>query len=316
MKNSLQVSSVVLERVVGFSLAIAVTATLSRGPLQYFTFWYGHAHILLAWLYRYSSGVGGRGRTAALFFLLNGGLFASYYSSSTSWFGPLALTTNLFFLYHLVTDEVYLFKVPLNLRVSPLHLGRFLEALFLFVLAAAPMLDGLPYYGPQLWGDLGLPAMSWARLSGWSAMSLLAVYAWVVRRGLHRPDGGSLYLAGWGLSMATANALWGPFSHYQWFSFVVVLHVTHWYIHYYLSARSDPARLRVYVLRVLASNAFFGLLLLPLVLDLGNLARNLATAVYGIQNYYLWTLGHLIVSTRGHDLAAFLRPAAGPAKPI
>lgn len=305
-----------LERLLGFSLALVLTATLSRSPLQYFTFWYGHAHILLAWVYRYSSGVGGRGRTAALFIVLNGGLFTAYYGSATSWFGPLALVTNLYFLYHLVTDEVYLFKVPLNLRVSPLHLGRFLEASFLFVLAAAPMLDGLPFYGPQLWGRLGLESMSWARLSGVLAVTLFVLWGWVVRRGWHRPDEGSLYLAGWGLCMAAANVVWGPFSHYQWFSFVVILHVTHWYAHYFLSVRSDPGRLRVYLTRVAASNILFGLLLLPLAVDLGSFAHSVATAVYGIQNYYLWTLSHLLVSTRAHDLAGFLRPARAATTPV
>jgi hypothetical protein len=305
---------IVFERVAGFALAITLTSLLSREKLQYLTFWYGHGHALLAWVYRYSAQgqAGARGRTVALFLLLNGGLFAAYYSTATPWFGPLALLTSLFFLYHLLTDEVYLFKVPLNLRESPLHLGRFLEALFLFVMAAAPLLDGLPFYGPQLWARLGMPGFSWSWLSMPLGGLVLLLYAGVIHRGFHRPDWGSLYLLGCGVAVALFNQCCGPFAHYQWFSFVVILHVTHWYIHYFFHARSSPQRLRLYLTRVAASNAFFLLLVLPVFLDFGVAARAVGVAVYGIQNYYLWTLAHLLVSTRAHDFASFLRPAGPP----
>jgi hypothetical protein len=298
----------VTERVVGFILAIAVTTTLSRESLQYFTFWYGHAHILLAWLYRASSPAGGgRIRTALTFVLLNAGLFSLYYSASVPWFGPLALLTNLFFLYHLVTDEVYLFRLPLNLKESPLHLGRFLEALLLFLLVAAPMVDGLPYYGPQFWQRVGLEPLSWSRLSLLLAALLVPLYATVVARGLHRPDGGSAYLLGFGAAVASVNAVYGPISHFRWFAFLVVLHVTHWYIHYFFGVSSETARRRQYLLRVALSNLFFLVLLLGALFDPGDWLGTLGSAVYDIENYYLWTVAHLMVSTRMRDLSTFLR---------
>ena len=277
------------EKVVSIGLAGLVVATLPPLPAQKVAFILGHAHILAAWLYFYLAGKMTR-PFLFQFALLNLALFGSYWY--WPWYATLILVTPLFFLGHLLIDEVYLLQVPLNLRQSPLHIGRFLEIGTFFVLCTGQILISL--------GLTSTPAGSL-----WVAAAMLAIYLMLWLRGWHQPDQGSLYFWWTNLLFLALVLSHIRFSYVSLMAFLILVHVLDWYFHYYLQLKPGSEARKLYLVRV------FSLIALSLVLYLCGYFHLWQTAhhLYEERFYDLWSLVHLTFSLRLADFKAMIRIA-------
>lgn len=278
---------IVAEKVASIGLASLVVATLPPLPAQKIAFVLGHAHILAAWLYFYLAGKMTRG-FCLQFGLLTLALFGSYWL--WPWYAALILITPLFFLGHVLLDEVYLLQIPLNLRQSPLNLGRFLEIGIFFTLCTGQILI-----------SLGMVRTPGGSLLVAGCLTLLYGLLWV--QGKHRPDGGSLYF--WASNFLFLGlVLWRiRFNYISLMAFLILVHVLDWYFHYYLQLQpGSPAR-RLYLTRI-------GILigLSAAVYWAGHFhVWQTAAQLYEERFYDLWSLVHLTFSLRLTDFQALTR---------
>ncbi len=276
---------IVAEKVVSIGLAGLAVATLPPLSAQKIAFILGHAHILAAWLYFYLAGKMTR-RFLIQFCLFNLALFGSYWL--WPWYTTLILVTPLFFLGHLLIDEIYLLQVPLNLRQSPLHIGRFLEIGTFFALCTGQILI-----------SLGLTPTSNGSL--WVAGALVLLYFVLWLRGLHRPDWGSLYFWSANLLFLVLVLRHIRFSYISLMAFLILVHVLDWYFHYYLALQPrSPAR-KLYLARI------FSLIVVSAAVYWSGQPQ--AARLYEERFYDLWSLVHLTFSLRLTDFKAMIRIA-------
>ncbi|MBN9416145.1 MAG: hypothetical protein J0I12_11945 [Candidatus Eremiobacteraeota bacterium] len=279
--------SIVAEKLASLGLAAAIVGCLPVFPAQKIAFVLGHAHILAAWLYFYLAGK--MTRTFLLQFgLLTTALFGSY--QLMPWYRTLVLVTPLFFLAHLLLDEIYLLQTPINLRRSPMHMGRFLELATFFVLCGGQILQSLGFPG-SLPNSLALAA----------ALALGYVILWA--RGLHRPDPGSAYF--WSANLLFLALILAPlrFNYVALMSFLILFHVFDWYFHFYLQLPpGSPARPQ-YLRRAGGLIGLSGLLYAAGHFHFWEAAASL----YEETTYDLWSLVHLTFSLRLNDVKALIK---------
>lgn len=293
------------EKILSLALTLLLVAALPLGTLMRFTFLVGHAHILMAWFYRYRSAPD-KGHQLAQMAAILGTVFTSYYFLHYE--DALYLTLPLYFLYHLLSDEAYLWRYPLNLRQSPIHRGRFLEAAPFFLLYGAQLWDSLPRHQPI--SRRGLSLLQWFGQPSWMALALPLVvlvvlaYVWVLVRKQHRVDGLSRYFLG--LSAGAALLSWGGWQlpYIQLYSFVVLIHVWDWYLHYGIHLRARAVSIFPYLGHIAATNAVAALVLWGAYLS--GPWQTACRTCYQETFYYLWTVAHLLQSTRLQDLRQML----------
>lgn len=252
----------------------------------------GQGHFLLAYFYQARAG------KIRSFYVLNY-LFWAALILLVYWAHPFAAgltaVATVYFAWHMAVDEFYLTRLPLRLSESPLHLGRLLEMLPLMLVYAAAVVDAMLAHGvwrqfPELMG----PALQC------TSLGLVAYLALIAFRG-YRPDARSCYflLAGGLLDVAAKFGWLQQVPAPKLSSFIILFHYFSWYLHYYSSL--DAGRRPLYLGHVAVVNGamlsvygFFGL-------------QGPGWLLFQEQNFYLWTLMHLISSTRRGDLLALLR---------
>ena len=297
---------VMLEKIVSIVLAVGCVFTIPEPSLVKFYFVLGHAHIAAAFLYTYLAGKMNAAYVYRFIFVVTV-LFGSYLLYP--WFAFLSLVVPVYFLVHFLCDEVHLIKIPMDLRTSPMNAGRAFELAPMFLLYLGQVLNSVHEHtsGPVvgMLDQLGLtPANNWTVPL---TLALMLSYAVVVAKGYHRPDWASFYFLGMGAVMFCLQLAGVHLSYIKLISFMVLVHVLNWYIHYFLRLRSAQGKRRVYVWRMLGLNllsvaffagAFFGWLG-PLSHPVGMLFEEAP--------YNLWSLVHLYFSTRLADFSGMFR---------
>lgn len=252
----------------------------------------GHGHFLIAYFYQWKAGK----MTPAygLRFFLSATVIVGAYSAWPDYRALVALTT-IYFLMHMLWDEQYLLRLPLDLRQSPMHFGRALEMVPIVLLFSARVLDDMWTLDP--WK--GMPLRDWAQPACWM---VLVIYALLWAAGWLRPDHTSAYLLGWGTALLAASY---TRAYYliptgKLTGFIIIYHYLNWYLHYFLSLPTTSAR-RTYLGRVVAFNA----LVLGAYCNWGS--NGVGRWLFQNDWFYVWTLLHLITSTRIGDLRWALR---------
>ncbi|MBT9585744.1 hypothetical protein IV102_20555 [bacterium] len=291
--------TIVLEKVLSASLAGSLVFFLDWRSLVVTFIVLGQGHFLTAYVYQ--AGAGKIGRTYLASFAAWAAIIVTSY-----WLHPfpagLTAIATIYFGIHMATDELYLTRLPIALYQSPLHLGRLFEMLPLILVYAAAVSDAMLAHGAWL----QFPTLSGSALKLAEASYL--AYLLVIWPGGYRPDGRSAYLiaAGAGLYVASRWGYLGQVPAPKLSGFFILFHYFNWYIHYFLSlARSLRA---LYLKRVA-------------VINLGAVSLYLASGTSGPgwiffqeQNFYIWTLLHLITTTRYTDVKNILRwPESRPA---
>lgn len=305
-------TAIVLEKIASVSLACAALAFMPPLAVLKVAVILGHAHILTAWLYWYLAGKT-RGTFPLRFALALLLVFGSYLVHP--WFSLLILVAPMFFLFHFVFDEIHLLRVPINLRSSPVTPGRFLEALMFVGLYAGLILDAVPGHLIRN-GYYLTPPVESPHLPRFLPLLLCSAagYLVLVLLGRHRPDWGSAYFLGGSAGLGWLIWRNSHFNYVGLLTFLILVHVLNWYVHYFLSLASNSQARGLYLVRVI------GLILLSVMaFSLGqfNLAGPASPALrflYQETFYDLWTMLHLIFSLRLVDLLAIVRlPARPPA---
>lgn len=284
--------TVLAEKLVCGGLALGLVVALDWRSVILVMIVLGQGHFLTAYLYQALAG-----KITARYlanFVLWGVLIVATYWSHPFPAGLTALAT-LYFAFHMAVDELYLTRRPLQLGESPMHLGRALEILPLIALYSAAVSDAM--LGRGSWPGFPLLLPPAVLLAGLGLMA----YTLLVARG-YRPDALSAYLLGAGLLLlGAAQQGWlqrvpAP----KLSSFIILFHYFNWYLHYFLCL--PAARRPAYLRRVTAVNA----LVLVLYFSLGQ--RGPGWVLFQEQNFYIWTLLHLITSTRAADLKRLVKP--------
>lgn len=281
-----------LEKLLSLGLALALVVWLDWRSVIRLMIVLGQGHFGLAYLYQARAG---KVRAA---YVLNY-LFWSFLILLVYWAHPFAAgltaVATVYFAWHMAVDEFYLTQLPLRLGQSPLNLGRLLEMLPLMLAYAAAVVDAMLAHGvwrefPELMG----PALQC------TSLGLLAYVALIAFRG-YRPDGTSCYflVAGGALDVAAKYGWLQQVPAPKLSSFIILFHYFSWYLHYFLSLPSE--RRGGYVRDVALVNAVF----LGLYGVCG--LQGPGWLLFQEQNFYLWTLMHLISSTRRGDLTGLLR---------
>lgn len=278
---------ILAEKVMSIGLAGLAILVLPGLAALKFAFVLGHAHILAAWLYTYLAGK----MTPSFFrrfFLLNLLLFGSYWLWPWPWL--LTLVTPLFFLLHFLVDEVHLLQMPINLRRSPMHLGRTLEIGFFFVLYAGQVLDTLSarlFWVHARYGESSLSV----------AAGMAALYGVLWLRGRLRPDWGSAYFGAGSLLFLCLLPMRQHFHYGGLLAFLILVHVLDWYFHFYLQLPAGSPARGLYLKRI---SGF--IVLSAVVWWVGRQGLWLpARQAYEETFYNLWSLVHLTFSLRLAD---------------
>lgn len=248
----------------------------------------GHGHFLTAYFHQWKAGKVTWG--SLLRYLAWALLIVGAY---TRWpdYRVLVAFTTIYFLLHMLWDEQYLLQLPLNLRAGAMHLGRTLEMAPIVLLFSARVLDDMFALDP--WHTV--PFMR-AALPGCGLVT--GLYILLIAMGRLRPDYKSAYLLGWGLALLLASLS-------DWYyriptgkvtGFIIIYHYLIWYLHYYLSLPVGTVR-QTYLGRVMILNA----VVLAAYFVWG--AQGPGRWVFQNDWFYVWTLLHLITSTRLADLS-------------
>ena len=253
----------------------------------------GQGHFVTAYFYQYKAGkfkassLLGYGACAL-------GILLAY------WHWPnlnlLIAITTVYFLLHMIFDELYLLRLPMELRQSPMHLGRFLEMLPIVFLYTALVLDSL---FPALGHSIGLELSSLGTILAASALLLYALVCLVFKS---KPDWKSGYFGLWGLLLVLAirtQALQGVHIG-KLTGFIILYHYINWYLHYYLNLQAMSHKV-TYLRRVGVINA----VVLVAYFTLGDVG--IGAYLFREDYFYIWTLLHLISSTRLADLRALMK---------
>ncbi|MBN9416143.1 MAG: hypothetical protein J0I12_11935 [Candidatus Eremiobacteraeota bacterium] len=279
------------EKLLSLGLAAVLVAWLDWRSVIRLMIVLGQGHFLLAYFYQFRAGKIGP------LYVLNYGFWACLILL-VYWMHPFAAgltaVATVYFAWHMAVDEFYLSELPLRLRSSPLHLGRLLEMLPLMLVYAAAVVDAMLAHGvwrefPELMG----PALQLTSLS-------LLAYVALIGFARYRPDGRSCYflVAGGCLDVAAKLGWLQQVQAPKLSGFIILFHYFSWYLHYYLSLERGRG---VYLRQV----ALVNVLVLGLYGVFG--AEGLGWLLFQEQNFYLWTLMHLISSTRRGDLVGLLR---------
>ncbi|MFN8613449.1 MAG: hypothetical protein U0931_38275 [Vulcanimicrobiota bacterium] len=286
-------AKVVLEKLCSLALAGGLVFFLDWRSVILAMILLGQGHFLMAYLYQGLAGKITRGYALRYLFWL--GLIVAIYWSHPFPSGLTAVAT-IYFAVHMALDEFYLTRLPLRLRESPMHLGRWLEMLPLIVTYAAAVSDAVLSRGawPQFPALLGPSLMV-------SGLAYLAYFMLIWLRG-YRPDWRSCYflLAGASLDVAAKLGWLYLIPAPKLSGFIILFHYFCWYIHYFLSLPSASLK-SVYLLRAAVVNG----LVFSLYAGLGQ--QGLGWVFFQEQNFYIWTLLHLITSTRTEDLRGLVR---------
>lgn len=285
---------IVAEKLLALGLAAALVVGLDWRAVIQWMIVLGQGHFLLAYLYQAWAG------KIRVFYVLNY-LFWAVLLVLLYWSHPFAAgltaVATVYFAWHMAVDELYLSEYPLRLGRSPLHLGRLLEMTPFMLVYAAAVLDAMLAHGtwrefPELMG----PALQLTPV-------VLLVYLALIGWGGYRPDARSCYfLVAGGLLDGAAKLGWLQLVPAAKLSgFIILFHYFSWYVHYYLSLPAGRGR---YVADVVVVNA----VVLALFFWFG--AAGPGWIFFQEQNFYLWTLMHLISSTRRGDVLAMLRRPA------
>jgi hypothetical protein len=285
-------ASVILEKILSAATAAGLVVSFDWRTVILVMIVLGQGHFLIAYLYQARAGK--IDRHYAVNYLCWAAFIVGCYTANPFPAGLTVIAT-IYFAVHMAVDEVYLTRLPLQLGNSPMHLGRLLEILPVIALYAATVSDGMLARGA--WP--GFPPLLPASLL-LSALVAVLYLALVVTR-LYRPDTRSLYFLGAGTTLfAFAQQGWLQSLPTPLFSsFLILFHYFNWYLHYYLSL--PPEQGPAYLARVLLIN----LLVVALYLGFGD--RGPGWILFQEQNFYLWTLLHLISSTRLADFQGALR---------
>lgn len=289
--------AILIEKVLALALTLGLVAYLSWKQVVLVYIVFGQGHFLLAYLYQFKAG--------KITKKYVGVALASLVLISTTYFiwpheRALVAVTTIYFLIHMLFDEMYLLRLPMELGRSPLHVGRLLEMCPIFFLYSARVVEALfsRFSGGET--DPGRVAM----VLSWSALLLLAL---LLVSGSYRLDVRSAYfLAGGGI------LIWASYS--GWFynvptgkltGFIIIYHYLCWYFHYFLQIQ-ERSRRRTYLNRVVIVNA----LILSLYFLFGQ--DGLGLVLFQDDMFYIWTLLHLITSTRPGDLRRVFRFPSHP----
>ena len=203
--------------------------------------------------------------------------------------------TIIYFVVHLLFDEMHL------TRTTPRLLGG-LELLPLFVLSSAFILDRNYYVGAL---SLGIQ------------ISLVLLVLFLVAKAVSRSafTKVNLYFLCLYALPFSLFALDVPITIYQFFSALALYHYSNWYIHYYLKRKAEPKALKDYLFHMGRINAWTVLLFLFYHLKIPYLAFCLG-AFFRLESFFIWTILHLLFTTREKDFAFWL-PKRGPhAEPV
>lgn len=307
-------TAVVVEKVASLSLACAALALAPTLSVLKIAVILGHAHILTAWLYWYLAG-----KMRGNFPLRFGGLtlliFGSYLIHP--WFPTLIVVAPIFFLFHFVFDEIHLLKVPLDRRSSPINLGRFLEAMTFVGIYADLILNSVPghllrngYYPASQAASQPMFRFLPVILAG------LGVYGMLLLAGRHRPDWGSAYFLGGSAALGWLILSHTRFEYVGLLTFLILVHVLNWYIHYFLNLASSPRAQGLYLVRVIGLILASALLFSIGQFNLAGPASPTLRFLYQETFYDLWTLLHLVFSLRMADLLGIFRLSAPAPTPL
>lgn len=284
--------TVFLEKAISASLAGGLVFLLDWRSVVVTFIVLGQGHFLMAYVYQAGAGKIDR-RYLTNFAAWSVFILICYWRHPF----PAGLTAiaTIYFGIHMAIDELYLTQTPMNLRQSPLHLGRLFEMLPLILIYAAAVSDAMLAHGAWL----QFPVLSGTALTA-AEVSYLT-YLLLLWPGGYRPDARSLYLIVAGAGLYGASR-WGYLEQVpapKLSGFIILYHYFNWYLHYFLSL-VRPLR-GLYLRRVA-------------MINVGSLSLYLATGTSGPgwiffqeQNFYLWTLLHLITSTRYTDVKSLLR---------
>ena len=277
-------------------LALALTLGLvSYYPWQQVVLLYivfGQGHFLIAYLYQYKAGkmTGSYLATAAISLALICGIYFTWPNEKL-----LVAITTIYFLAHMLLDEMYLLRLPMDLGRSPMSLGRLLEMSPILLLYSARVVEALfssVTRGSFSFGRVCLAA-SW--------LAVLALMGLVLAK-QYKLDVRSIYFLS-----ASAFLLWA--FHTRWLysiptgkltGFVIIYHYLCWYFHYFLQLKSGVKK-RTYISRVLVVNA----IVISAFLYWGK--AGIGKFFFQRDFFYIWTLLHLITSTRPKDVKQAFR---------
>ena len=277
--------SIWLEKFVAAGLASLLVSGLEMRTFNLVMIVMGQAHFAIAYWQQARAGKITGPRLLA--FAVAGGLLVGLYRTFPNFSILLAVTTT-YFAIHMAVDELYLSRLPLRLSESPVHLGRTLELAPFILMFSAAVCDSVLGGGAMPGVPLLLP---WA-LRG--AEIVAGCFLLLLARG-YRPDLRSLYLLApalllyWGASQGWLQRL--PAARLS--SWIIFYHYFTWYIHYFLALA--PERRRRYLGRVTVVQSTLLLLFLVCGQD------GPGAILFQEENFYLWTLLHLITSTRAGD---------------
>lgn len=280
-------SKILAEKLVAALITVGFVATLTWQKVVLLYIVLGQGHFLIAYLYQYKAGKMTKPYLAVAVTSLVAvtGLYLSFPN-----YRVLVAVTTVYFLVHMLLDELYLLRLPMELHRSPMHLGRLLEMTPILLLYSTRVIDSLFSRfsrGPHTLEEVSL-TLSWCSLG---ALVLLGIL------GRYRPDWRSLYFLGW-----SAFLFWAVYT--GWFhrvptgkltGFIIIYHYLAWYFHYFLQLKAGPKRV-TYLRRVVVLNA--------VVLGIFALWGQQGVGRFLFQNdyFYIWTLLHLITSTRLGDI--------------
>lgn len=252
----------------------------------------GQGHFFTAYLYQYKAGK--VGRNYLLFYAFCLAAIVLTYQTYPDYAILVAVTT-IYFLIHMLFDELYLLRLPMGLSKSPMTTGRFLEMTPILLLYSGRVVEALFPRLSRAPVHLGehLTSLCWV---------VLGCYVLLLMAGRHKMDWRSAYFLSW-----SGFLLYAVYS--EWFyqvptgkltGFIIIYHYFAWYFHYYLNLRGRSGR-KTYVVRVATVN----ILVVACFLVWGQQGPG----KYLFQNdiFYIWTLMHLITSTRPNDLKGLFK---------
>lgn len=207
-----------------------------------------------------------------------------------------ASIATIYFLFHMCFDELYLSRLPMELRNTCMHAGRLLEMAPLIFVLTGLIIDGFFPFGTLLMGQN--PFSPVTTVLAW--LSLLTYLGLLVSR-RYKPDGRSFYflLPGLALVLAVSNGYLFRVPIQKISGSIIIYHYLNWYFHYFLNL-SETQQKVLYLKRILLINtvvigAYFTFK-----------AEGLGFYFYSEEAFYIWTMLHLITSTRKGDVLSML----------
>lgn len=250
----------------------------------------GHGHFLTAYVYQYRAGKVHR-RSLGLYLLCLLLISALYFRYPN--FALLVVISTNYFLIHMLWDELHLLELPMKLRETQMNLARLLEMMPIVLIFSARVTDAMFWSGT--WRGAVSPRMETAR---YLCLAVVAGYAVLVAKS-YRPDGKSVYF------LICSCALFAASYHPEFLrlppakltGFIIIYHYLCWYSHYFLNLPQGRPRLEYLGRVVLINGVVFWVYF---TWGDGGPGR----WFFKEDTFYIWTLMHLLTSTRLHDVKA------------